>query len=87
MVCPGLQGGPLPGVRFPTPSPTPTSPSWKGELARSRGLGVTYASWEFLYFCMTPWNRPMGPEAGGFSGGTVDLEGVGQEWKREKYSA
>lgn len=60
-------------------SPPPTNPRWKSELARSRGLGVTYASWEFLYFCMTPWNRPMGPEAGEFSGGTVDLEGAGQE--------
>lgn len=46
------------------------------------GRGVTYADWEVLfrlYFCMTPWNRPMGAEAAGFSGGTLDLEGAGQE--------
>lgn len=75
-----LQNAPLPSACRPAPrSPPSTNPSWKGELGRSQGLGVTYASWEFLYFCMTPWNRPLGAEAGGFSGGTVDLEGAGQE--------
>lgn len=44
--------------------------------------GGTYASWEvlrLLYFCMTPWNKPMGARAGGFSGGAGDLEGAERE--------
>ena len=51
-------------------------------MVSEAGLGVTYASWEVLfrlYFCMTPWNSPKWPTAGGFSGGTVDLEGAGRE--------
>lgn len=77
-----LQNAPLPwGLQACFPLPTPTNPSWEVELGPSLGAGwgYTYASWEFLYFCMTPWNRPLGPEADKFSGGTVDLEGAGQE--------
>lgn len=64
----------------PTPQPPPV-----GSLSLDGlwvGQGVTHAGWEVLfrlYFCMTPWNRPMGAEAAGFSGGALDLEGAGQE--------
>lgn len=65
------------------PIATPTNASWEREFGGPRGRpGVTYASWEFLlrlYLCMTPWNRPRWAEAAGLSGGTVDLEGAGQE--------
>lgn len=63
--------------------PHPIHPSRESGPGWSWGrAGVTYASWAFwlrLYFFMTSWNRPMGAEAGGLSGGTVDLEGAGQE--------
>jgi hypothetical protein len=61
-------------------------PCWGYKCGDSPGgqVGVTYAIWEvlnklLLYFCRTPWNKPMGARAGGLSGGAVDLEGAEQE--------